>query len=245
MQSNIEERAGQTGLLSDHATGSLERSEKTISLHFGFCRIATGLLMLLACCVLLRPIGASAQEFRGTISGLVTDPTGAVVPGASVEVKEVNTGSINHTISDNAGQYVLPFLPPGEYTITVEKAGFENTARSNITLEGQAHLIINLALKIGSAAQTVTVTGEAPLVNQANASIGQVISTESVADLPLNGRTPVVFASLSVGVITTSAPGISHPFDSAAANSWSIGGTPNQTSEVLLDGSPEIGRAHV
>ena len=240
MQSNIEGHAGQTGLLSDHATGSLERSEKTISLHFGFCRIATGLLMLLVCCVLLRPIGASAQEFRGTISGSVTDPTGAVVPSASVEVKEVNTGSINHTISDNAGQYVLPFLPPGEYTITVEKAGFENTARNNITLEGQAHLIINLALKIGSAAQTVTVTGEAPLVNQADASIGQVISTESVADLPLNGRTPVVFASLSVGVITTSAPGISHPFDSAAANSWSIGGTPNQTSEVLLDGSPDL-----
>ena len=236
-QLNIKEPTGRTSVLPDHA---IERSEKTIGFHIGFCKTTTGLLILLICWVLLLPIGASAQEFRGTVSGSVTDPSGSVVPGASVEIKEINTGSINKTVSDNAGQYVLPFLPPGDYTITVERAGFETMARSNITVQGQAHLIINLALKVGSASQTVTVTTEEPLVNQADASIGQVLSTESVADLPLNGRTPVVFASLSVGVITTSAPGISHPFDSAAANSWSIGGTPNQTSEVLLDGSPDL-----
>ena len=79
-----------------------------------------------------------------------------------------------------------------------------------------------------------------PLIDQANASVGQVISTESVEDLPLNGRTPTTLTELSEGVITTAAPQIVHPFDNAAGNSWSMGGTPNQVSEVLLDGSPDL-----
>jgi hypothetical protein len=190
--------------------------------------------------VVLLSTGAVAQEFRGTISGTITDPSGAVVPGAKVEVQESSTGTINRTTSDKAGQYSVPFLAPGDYTITVSKPGFETLSRGGITLQAQEHPIIDLALTVGNATQTVTVTAEAPLVDQANASVGQVISTESVEDLPLNGRTPVVLTTLSVGVVTTSAPGITHPFDNNAANSWSIGGTPNQVSEVLLDGSPDL-----
>jgi hypothetical protein len=185
-------------------------------------------------------MSAFAQEFRGTISGSVLDPSGAVVPGASIEIKEAQTGAISRTTSDKAGLYVVPFLSPGSYIITVKKSGFEALTRSGIDLEAQGHPIINLTLTVGSATQTVTVTAEEPLVDQANASLGQVITTESVEDLPLNGRTPVVLTSLSVGVVTTSAPGITHPFDNNAANSWSIGGTPNQVSEVLLDGSPDL-----
>jgi hypothetical protein len=190
--------------------------------------------------LIFAPHRGFAQEFRATVSGTISDPTGAVVPGASILVKQVETGSINRTTSDTAGQYVVPFLQPGNYTITVAAPGFQTLTRTGIELESQAHPILNLELTIGGAAQSITVTGEAPLVDQANASVGQVISAESVADLPLNGRTPVTLAALSVGVITTSAPGISHPFDSNASNSWSLGGTPQQNSEVLLDGSPNL-----
>jgi len=204
------------------------------------CSKLVGLLSLLICVLFLMAGNGSAQEFRGTISGTVLDPSGAVVSGASVEVQEVASGTINRTISDKAGQYVVPFLPPGSYSITVTKKGFETLNRSGIDLQAQEHPIINMTLTVGSTSQTVTVTAEEPLVDQANASLGQVISTESVEDLPLNGRTPVVLTSLSVGVVTTSAPGITHPFDNNAANSWSIGGTPNQVSEVLLDGSPDL-----
>jgi hypothetical protein len=111
---------------------------------------------------------------------------------------------------------------------------------SAITLQSQEHPIVDLTLPLGSADQTVTVSTAAPLIDEANASVGQVISTESVADLPLNGRTPAVLTELSVGVITTAAPQLVHPFDNNAGNSWSIGGTPNQVSEVLLDGSPDL-----
>src|SRR5580692_1788297 len=200
-------------------------------------RLAAMLATVLFCLTGL----SRAQEFRGTISGAVTDPSGAVVPGAQIVVKETQTGTINKSQSDAAGQYVVPFLLPGDYTVTATAKGFETLTRQGVTLEAQGHPIVDLGLKVGNQGETVEVTAEAPLLDQTNASIGQVISTESVADLPLNGRTPVVLTELSVGVISTSAPGGTvHPFDNNAGNAWSIGGTPNQVSEILLDGSPDL-----
>lgn len=181
-----------------------------------------------------------AQEFRGTISGAITDPSGAVVPGAQVVVKETHTGTVSRTKSDAAGQYVVPFLLPGDYSITVTAQGFETTTRNGVTVEAQAHPIVDMKLPVGNTSETVEVTGAAPLLDQADASVGQVISTRSVEDLPINGRTPTTLAELSVGVITTAAPQLVHPFDNNAGNSWSMGGTPNQVSEVLLDGSPDL-----
>lgn len=197
------------------------------------------LAVLAALAAFLIPSKTFAQEFRGTISGIVSDPSGAVIPGADVEVREINTGTISKTTSDAAGQYVVPFLLPGQYSITVNASGFEKLTRAGITIEAQGHPVINLTLSVGSSNQTVTVTGEPPLLDTANASVNTVISTSSVADLPLNGRTPAALAELSAGVISTAAPQQIHPFDNNAGNSWSIGGTPNQVSEVLLDGSPD------
>ena len=204
--------------------------------------LGLGLLGAAAPGVLPWSTGAAAygQEFRATISGAVTDPTGAVVPGAVVTVRETRTGTTNVTKTDSAGQYVVPFLLPGDYQIMVAEQGFQTVTRGGITLQSQEHPIVNLTLPVGESTQTVTVTSNVPLIDQANASIGQVISTQSVADLPLNGRTPTTLTELSEGVITTAAPEIVHPFDNNAGNSWSIGGTPNQVSEVLLDGSPDL-----
>ena len=181
-----------------------------------------------------------AQEFRGTISGAVTDQTGATVPGAAVVIREIHTGAVNRTTSDAAGQYTVPFLLPGSYSVTATLAGFQTLVRNNITLQAQEHPIVDLRLSVGNISETVTVSAAPPLIDQANASVGTVIATRSVEDLPLNGRTPAVLTELAAGVITTSAPGITHPFDNNAANSWSIGGTPNQVSEVLLDGAPDL-----
>jgi hypothetical protein len=197
------------------------------------------LFSLFVASLLLLPQAAVAQEFRATVSGTVTDPSGAVVPGADILVQETSTGAVSRTTSDSAGQYVVPFLMPGTYSITVTASGFETLKRSEIVLQAQEHPIINLALTLGSANQTVTVTSATPLLDTANASVSTVISTGAVADLPLNGRTPAALSELSAGVITTAAPEQIHPFDNNAGNAWSIGGTPNQVSEVLLDGSPD------
>lgn len=198
-----------------------------------------GLLSLLICSLLLLPAGAFAQEFRATISGQVVDPTGAVVPGASVVVRETHTGAINRTTSDSVGQYVLPFLPPGDYSITVTKTGFEILVRNGIVLQAREHPILNLTLTVGSESQTVTVTAETPLLNQADGSIGDVISTKSVADLPLNGYAPPMLAALSVGVNSTLAPQNITAYDPGSVNAWSIGGTKEGEGEILLDGAED------
>lgn len=206
-------------------------------------RGATWLMALLLAGVsalLLAPQKARAQEFRGTISGTVTDSSGAIVPGAQVTAKEVSTGTISRSATNAAGQYVLPFLQPGTYSLTVTAKGFETVVHPGIILQSQDHPIINLTLKPGEVSQTVTVNATTPLLDLSNASIGSVISTKSVADLPLNGRTPTTLAELAPGVITTGPPQLIHPFDNNAGNQWSISGTPNQVSEVLLDGAPDM-----
>src|SRR5579875_652074 len=153
---------------------------------FAFLRRSAAQPVLLLLLLLLALPFASGQEFRGTISGAVTDSSGAAVPGAAVVVKEIHTGTVNRTRSDSAGQYVVPFLLPGDYQITVTQAGFETEVRNNIPLQSQEHPIVNLQLKVGNTAETVTVTAAPPLIDEANASVGQVISTASVEDLPLN-----------------------------------------------------------
>ena len=225
---------------------SIERAEVRRDLHAPRAikgslasRFASALLALL-CAVLCAAPLARAQEFRATISGTVMDSSQAVIPNADITVREIRTGTISHTASDAAGQYVVPFLLPGDYTISVKAAGFQSMERTGITLHSQEHPLINLTLAIGAVSQSVTVSAAAPQLDTANASIGQVITTESVANLPLNGRTPTTLTELSAGVITTAAPQQIHPFDNNAGNSWSIGGTPNQVSEVLLDGSPDL-----
>lgn len=213
-----------------------ERADGTRA-HTGIYTAVIGLLLLLAW-GLLSQVGAYAQEFRATISGTVVDPTGALVPGASVVVLETNTGSINRTTSNGVGEYVVPFLPPGDYSITVTKKGFETLVRAGVKLQAQQHPIINLVLTVGRESQSVSVTAEAPLEDRENASIGDVIDTQSVADLPLNGRVPAMLAELSVGVMLAGAPTQLQP--SGNANAWVIGGTPPSFSESLLDGAPNL-----
>ncbi len=224
---------------SDAVHRPLSSDAITIRHFLGGVRVVACWLMLFAGFVLSSRVGLG-QEFRGTISGTVTDATGALVPKADVTVRETRTGAVNHTVSDGSGQYVVPFLLPGDYTITVTESGFKTTDRKGITLQAQQHSVVDIQLQIGVASQSVTVTGAPPQLNTADASVGSVIDTESVADLPLNGRTPTTLAELAPGVITTAAPQQIHPFDNNAGNSWSMGGTPNQVSEVLLDGSPDL-----
>ena len=137
--------------------------------------------------LLLLPGHAVAQEFRGTISGTVTDATGAVVKDAQVTITETSTNTINRTETDSASQYVVPFLQPGTYQIVVEMASFKKDVRNGVTLQANEHPLIDMTLQAGNAQETISVTEDAPLVDTANASIGQVITTKEVEDYPVNG----------------------------------------------------------
>jgi hypothetical protein len=187
----------------------------------------------------LLALPAFSQEFRGAISGSVVDAAGARVVGARVTATEERTGTKVFAVSDSSGQYSLPFLQPGDYNISAQSQGFKEFIRKSVHVGSGDHPLIDLPLEVGSTTQTIEVTADASLINAENSSVGQAISTKEVEDLPLNGRTPLVLASLAMGVIATGQPSLIHPFDSAGAAGWSIAGTAPQTNEVLIDGSPD------
>jgi len=189
--------------------------------------------------VLAVPLAMFSQEYRGTIGGAVTDPSGAVVAGAKVTVTETQTGTRVETVSDSAGQYAAPFLSPGDYSIAVTMPGFKEFVRKGVHLGAGEHPVIDIRLDVGDTTTSVEVTADAGVLNTENASAGQAITTRQVEDLPLNGGTPLALASLTLGVIGTGQPGLIHPFDSAGAAGWSVGGGYAQTSELLVDGSPD------
>lgn len=128
-----------------------------------------------------------AQEFRGAISGTVTDPSGAPIPGAKITVTETRTSTKNQAVSDNSGKYNVLFLLSGDYDIAVQSQGFKDYIRKALHIGAGDHPVIDVKLDIGDAAQTVEVTADVPLVNSENASVGQAITTKEVEDMPLNG----------------------------------------------------------
>jgi hypothetical protein len=180
-----------------------------------------------------------SQEFRGTITGIITDPSGAPVAGANVTATEKSTQTKVQTVTDSAGQYTAPFLLPGAYDIEARFEGFKEYTRKGVNLGAGDRVAIDIRLEVGSSSQSVEVTADAPLINAENASVGQAITTKEVENLPLNGGTPLVLASLSIGVLATGQPSLIHPFDSGGAAGWSIGGTASQTNEILINGSPD------
>ncbi len=182
---------------------------------------------------------AFSQEFRGTLSGIVTDQAGALIPGASIVATQTATGTKSQTVSDSTGQYTIPFVLPGDYDIAVKMPGFKATVRKNIHVGSGDHPVVDVQLNVGDTSQSIEVTADVSLINSENASVGGEISTKEVENLPLNGRTPLVLASLSIGVLATGQPSLIHPFDSGAAAGWSIGGSPSQSNEIFVDGSPD------
>ncbi len=197
-------------------------------------------LRLLAILVLAAPLAMLSQEFRGTISGAVTDPTNSVIAGAKVTVLEVHTGTKVQTVSESTGLYTAPFLLPGDYDITVQVPGFKEAVRKGVHLGAGEHPVIDVHLEVGDTSQSISITAEAPMVNNENASVGGAITTKEVEDLPLSGGSPWMLAQLEMGVIMgqfNSTSNTVQTYDSS--NSFSIAGTPTQSSELLLNGAPD------
>lgn len=191
-------------------------------------------VILIACIASL-----SAQEFRATLTGRVTDPTDSAVPGASIVVVNSATGSKSETTASDKGLYTLPFLPPGTYTITAESPGFKKYLREGFIVSTGERIGLDIRLELGQSAETVTITSDAPLIETATASVGQVIGSRQVENMPLNGRTPLGLAQLAMGVIPNSDPKFNRPFDNAGPSGFAMGGAPSQSNELLVDGAPD------
>ena len=186
--------------------------------------LLAGVALLFACA---NPF-ALAQNAQGTIVGHVVDPTGAVVPGARVTIRNVNTGIVNTIKTNAAGNYTVPYLNPGDYTISISAHGFSSQKASNLRLSVDQTLRQNFTLKVGNVATTVKVLANAQMLHTDDATVGQVLHSKMIQQLPIVGRN---FTNLMVTDIGTNiTPGGSGP-------DWSYQGLDTAYTETSSDGA--------
>ena len=130
----------------------------------------------------------NAQTTTATLSGVVTDESGAVLPGAQVTVTNTATRVRRAVTTDAAGRFTAPQLEPGPYEVSTTMTGFETLVRQGITLVIGQEAKLALAMKVGAVNEHVTVTAEAPMVNTSSSAVGGVVEEKCIQDLPLNGR---------------------------------------------------------
>jgi hypothetical protein len=140
------------------------------------------------CLVLLLAVPSQAQLYTGSITGLVQDPSGAVVANASVALTDNDKGLKYTAKTDSSGRYVLRALPPSTYAMRVEAAGFKSEEQRGIVLVVNQNLTLNVPLQLGRTSETVEVTGEAPVLATEDAVTGQNLDRKVINDLPLVGR---------------------------------------------------------
>lgn len=186
--------------------------------------------LLLACAI------ATAQEFRGTIRGRISDPSGAAIVGASIEVTNAETGVKLTASSNEAGNYQVPFLLSGDYIVRVEHPGFKTLERRGIRVSLNDLVTLDLTLELGQTTESLTVTATAPLLNTASAELGQVIERRMVESM-------VVSLSRNVINLRNLAPGVTGgtgTYTSSAQGNFSIsgGGGTRGDNEIVVDGVP-------
>jgi hypothetical protein len=153
----------------------------------------------LALCV--TPSVVLAQTTAATISGDVHDETGAVLPGVSVTITNVDTGTTRTVVTDDEGRYRAPNLMVGSYTVAAELEGFKTTTRAGITLVIGQEAIVDFSLSLGQVSENVVVTGEAPIVDTRGAVLGGLVDQKAIVELPLNGRSFIELATLRSGAV--------------------------------------------
>jgi hypothetical protein len=182
---------------------------------------------------------AQAQESFGTIVGTISDPQGAVLPGASITVSNLATGEKRKVLTDGQGNYQILSLPRGEYKIDIDMHGFKHYSRNPIDVVVDQQARVNVSMEVGVESQEVTVTTAPPIMQTETASLGQAVEGAAVTNLPLNGRNVLALVALVPGVVPqgSSSGNLTGQNVFAAGNYQIDGGNANQGS-VLVDGAP-------
>jgi predicted porin len=191
---------------------------------------------ILALCLCVWPVVAHGQQETATIVGTVTDGTGAIVPGATVMVTNVQTNISLTTQTDERGAFAVPSLRPGEYSLTVELSGFQKTIRTGVILQVAQVARIDLTLQTGQLTEVVEVVGNSPILETQTSSRGAVIDEKQIVELPLNGRDYNQLALLSPGVL----PGTPRLASVNFKGVLNVNGNRTFNNVFLLDGVDNI-----
>ena len=210
-----------------HVTAPREQSKSALRAQNRRSGLVLELVLLGLCCLLLS-LPLAGQSSSATISGGVVDPSGAKVVDAQVEVKNIDTDIVSTAVTNSDGRYIIPTLPPGRYTIAVMAKGFRRVERTDVTLNVQDVKEFNFSLQIGSASETVTVTGNTEEL-ETSASVSTVVDREFVGNIPLNGRTLQNLVNLTPGVVMT-------PPGQGDEGQFSVNGQRSDSNYYSIDG---------
>jgi hypothetical protein len=187
--------------------------------------------------LLLAGVSACLAQSTSSLSGTVTDPSGAVISGASVKVRSLSTNTVRETTSDSAGSYVIPSLQPGDYEIRTSAAGFANNVVKKLTLLVDQKSNINVQLGVASAGETVQVESSAPIIDSSSITMGQVIDKETVQNIPLNGRHFLDLTQLTPGAVVPPSNGfLTGASRGLGANSYITSGGREDSANFQING---------
>jgi Carboxypeptidase regulatory-like domain/TonB dependent receptor-like, beta-barrel len=192
--------------------------------------------VILLALVTILPTRLLAQATTGSISGTVTDESGALLPGVTITVRKVDTGLERSQVSDARGRYRVLDLNPGAYELNAELQGFSGVKRTDLTVAIGRDVLVDVQLKLGSFSEQITVAGETSTVSLGATTAGGVVSTQQIAELPLNGRSFMQLATLQPGVVVSR--GTARDFTGGFGNTQlAIGGARPEQTGYLMDGT--------
>jgi outer membrane receptor protein involved in Fe transport len=204
--------------------------------------LRAGLALAFSCALWLAPGLAHAQA-TGSISGTAKDESGAVLPGVTIEATNVGTNSMRTATTGSDGFYTIQLVQPGSYNVRATLSGFSVFSRTGVKVNVSETALVNVPMKVGGQSETVDVTGEAPLIETGNATLGIVIDEKKVVDLPLNGRNFTQLGTLIPGVVAPPA-GLGGQNGDATpggfgnvTGGFNVNGQRNQSNNFLLDGA--------
>src|SRR5579875_2238690 len=239
VRSKAQNVSGRVITIEGRAISSIRRMRSPLSpsqggkMKFKFCALFIASLLLAG--------QGMAQIYQGRVEGLITDPSGAVIPGATVTLINVGTGLRQVRRSGPNGVYLFDLLNPGNYTITVEMSGFAKFVQENIRIQSSSDITVNVSMRPGAVQQTVTVTA-APSGLQLNTSNQNInINTTLAQDTPRYDRNPFKLTLLAPEAVNTRGEML--PFLSWSANSVDLTADTNLKNNLLVDGSP-VGLGH-
>ena len=216
------------------------------ALRVGFpLRRATGAVLLLGLLILLTWPTATHGQVAARIKGTVTDQSGAAVPSVTVTATDTETGVSRSATTEADGTYLILALPVGLYDLKASKSGFQDSTRSGINLNISQEVTIDVRLQVGSVTSSVTVSGDAPIVNTTTSDISGLVGAHEIKQLPLNGRSYDLLLTLNPGIVNftsqkTGGTGISN---STTANNFAVSGNRPQQNIFLLNGVEYTGAA--
>jgi len=191
--------------------------------------------------VLLLPICLMAQDPRGTISGLITDSSSALIPGAAVRATNTETGVVASGVSNSQGAYEIPYLNPGAYKVEAEITGFKSWSRSGIELRMGDRIRLDVTLAPGDIKEVVEVQAQAPVLETTTASVSQVMPGRLASELPLRSGSVSYLFTMAPGTILTDQP-IDGPWNVDHASRISIAGGKAATADYNIDGVSNNGK---